>query len=430
MASQGNTNRAVARTRKMRARNFRFIRIFSVIIALIIAFCLGFALRGHTHFLASLGLPSSITGITQTTTSDNRSTSEDVFHSLSARVKEVDTLIENDSLDTYELDPATDAVLTAIAEVSNDPFMRYYSNDRYTELLTQQDEGYAGIGVLFSEHDGQAYAVDVFEGSDAQEKGVQAGDFVVSVDVDSSQTWSRAEVTAKLAQEAGSEVVITWRRPEKPLAEGGEEFTTTLMCREYDEANVTKQYDKNRKVGYIKVRQLTENAAALTKKAIEDLVDNGAKSFVLDLRDNPGGYLSQAVDVASLFMKSGTVVEVQTTNGISAKNASGQPVTDAPLIVLVNQNTAAGAEVIAAALKESQRASALVGSTTLGKGSVQVVSQLTFGGALRYTAAYYLTPEGHAIDQVGVTPTKPLEAEKNKQKSYAIELAESLIPEN
>ena len=430
MAEPERKLKTVARTRKMRARNFRFIRIFVAIIALIIAFCLGFALRGHTHFLASLGLPSSITGITQAVTSDNTATSEDVFHSLSARVKEVDTLIFEDSLDTYELEPTTDAVLTAIAGSSNDPYMRYYSNERYTELLTQQDEGYAGIGVLFSEHNGQAYAVDVFEGSDAQEKGVQSGDFVVSVDVDSSQTWSRAEVAAKLAQAADSEVVITWRRPDKPLGDGGEEFTTTLMCREYDEANVTSEYDKESQVGYIKVRQLTENAASLTKKAVEKLLKDGAKSFVLDLRDNPGGYLSQAVDVASLFMKSGTVVEVQTTNGISAKNASGQPVTDAPLVVLVNQNTAAGAEVIAAALKESQRASDLVGSTTLGKGSVQVVSQLSFGGALRYTAAFYLTPEGHAIDQAGVTPTKPLDAEKSKQKSYAIELAGSLIAED
>ena len=304
----------------------------------------------------------------------------------------------------------------------------HFSAERYTELLTQQDESYAGIGVLFSEHDGQAYVVDVFEGSEAQEEGVEEGDFVVSVDVDSSQTWSRAEVTAKLAQAAGSEVVITWRRPETPLSDGGEEFTTTLECKEYDEPNVTKEYDEERQVGYIKVRQLTENSAALVKKAVEDLTKQGATSFVLDLRDNPGGYLSQAVELASIFMKSGTVVQVQTTNGISAKAASGQPLTEAPLVVLINKNTAAGAEVIAAALKESQRASALVGSTTLGKGSVQVVSQLSFGGALRYTAAFYLTPEGHAIDQVGVTPTKPLDAAEGKQKSYAIELAESLAP--
>ena len=427
MASRGNTNRAAARTRKMRARNFHFIRLFTAIICLCVAFALGFIVRGHPHFLASLGLPSSITGITQTQTAGDKSTSDDVYHSLSARVKEVDTLLKTDSLDTYELDPATDAVLTAIAEASNDPFMRYYSNERYSELLTKQDEGYAGIGVLFSEYKGQAYVVDVFEGSAAQSKGVQEGDFVVSVDMDSSQTWSRSEVTARLAQAVGTDVVITWRRPESLESDGGEEITTTLPCLEYDEPNVTREYNKNQHVGYIKVRQITENAALLAKQAVEDLVGSGATSFVLDLRDNPGGYLSQAVDLASLFMSSGTVVELQTTNGISAKTASGQPITDAPLVVLINKNTAAAAEVVAAALKESQRAS-LVGSTTLGKGSVQVVSQLSFGGALRYTAAYYLTPEGHSIDQIGVTPTHPLEAAAAKQKSYAFELAQSLAP--
>ncbi|MBQ6391510.1 MAG: PDZ domain-containing protein [Eggerthellaceae bacterium] len=429
MASRRNTNRAAARTRKIRARNFRFIKIFTAIIALIVAFALGFALRGHTHFLSSLGLPSSITGIDQTSKIENTTTSDDVMHSLSARVKEVDTLLNSDSLDTYPLDVATDAVLTAIAEASEDPYMRYYSNERYTELLNQKDEGYAGIGVLFSEHNGQAYVVDVFEGSDAQEKGVEEGDFVVSVDADSSQTWSRAEVTARLAQAAGSEILITWRRPDTPLSDNGAEFSTTLECKEYDEPNVTTEYDNDKHVGYIKIRQLTENSASLTKKAIEQLTKKGAKAFVLDLCDNPGGYLSQAVDVASLFMKSGTVVQLQTTNGISAKAASGQSATDAPLVVLVNKNTAAGAEVIAAALKESQRASELVGGTTLGKGSVQVVSQLSFGGALRYTAAFYLTPEGHSIDKVGVTPTHPLEASQSTQKSYAKELAASLIPQ-
>lgn len=425
---RGNTNRAAARTRKMRARNFHFIRFFAAIIMLCLAFGLGFFVRGQSSFLASLGLPSSLTGVTSVQTPGDKSTSDDVYHSLSARIKEVDTLIKDDSLDTYELDPTTDAVLTAVAESSNDPFMRYYSNERYTELLNKQDEGYAGIGVLFSEYKGQAYVVDVFEGSAAQSKGVQEGDFVESVDMDSSQTWSRSEVTAKLAQAAGSDVVITWRRPETLESDGGEEITTTLPCYEYDEPNVTREYDKDRHVGYVKVRQITENSASLVKTAIESLADNGAAAYVLDLRDNPGGYLSQAVDIASLFMSSGTVVELETTNGISAKAASGQPTTDAPLVVLINKNTAAAAEVVAAALKESQRAS-LVGETTLGKGSVQVVSQLSFGGALRYTAAYYLTPEGHSIDQIGVTPTNPLEAAAKTQKSYALELAESLAPE-
>ena len=411
----------------MRARNFRLIRLFALIIVLCIAFGAGFTVRGHAHFLSSLGLPASITGIDDSKATEVTTSTDDVYNSLAARIKEVDAVLKGDSLDTYELGSATEATLAALAEASNDPYMRYYSHDRYSELMNTQDEGYAGIGVLFSEYNGQAYAVDVFEGSDAQLSDVREGDFVVSVAGDKSQTWSRAEVTAKLAQEAGSTVAITWRRPESLEADGGIEFTTQLQCKEYEEPNVSKEYDRDRKVGYIKVRQLTENAAPLAKRALEDLAAEGAGAYVLDLRDNPGGYLSQAIDLASMFMPSGTVVELQTTNGISAKSASGQPATDAPLIVLINKNTAAAAEVVASALKESQRAT-LVGQTTLGKGSVQVISELSFGGALRYTAAYYLTPEGHSIDQVGVSPSQPLDASSASQKNYAIELADSMVP--
>ena len=178
------------------------------------------------------------------------------------------------------------------------------------------------------------------------------------------------------------------------------------------------------------MKQLTQDTARLTQKAINKLESRGAEAYVLDLRDNPGGYLSQAVDMASLFIKSGTIVEIETKDGISAKAASGQPATDSPLIVLANKNTAAAAEVVVAACKESQRAEAIVGTTTLGKGSVQALHDLTFGGALRYTAAYYLTPEGHTIDKVGVSPTVTLgnSGKGDSQKDYAIELAGSLVP--
>ena len=179
------------------------------------------------------------------------------------------------------------------------------------------------------------------------------------------------------------------------------------------------------------MKQLTQNAAENVQKAIKSLNKKGAGAFVLDLRNNPGGYLSQAISLASLFMNSGTVVEIQTKDGISAKTTTGQRATDSPLVVIVNKHTAAGAEVVAAALKESQRAEAIVGSSTLGKGSVQVISSLSFGGALRYTAAYYLTPDGRAIDKAGVSPTVTYEGSENglSVKEYAIERAGSLVEE-
>jgi len=420
------TPRTKARPRKMRARNNRTIKILSFVIALFAVFIIGFLLRGNSSLLDSLGFSPSVTGITKEEAESGLS--KDAYNSLSARISEVEDILATDSLDTYDLDTITGDVLTAFATSSGDPYVRYYSPARYQELLNTQNEGYAGIGVLFSEYDGAAYVVDVFEGSPAQLEGVQVGDFVVSVDGDRAQTWSRSEVASYLSQHEGQSVVITWRRPESLESGGGREFTTTLQCAEYSEPNVTTEYYEDDHVGYIRVKQFTQNSASMVEKAISELEARGAESLVLDLRDNPGGYLSQAVDIASLFLNSGTVVEIRTIDGQSAKAATGKTATDMPLVVIDNKNTAAAAEVVAAALKENQRAT-IVGVTTLGKGSVQVLHELSFGGAIRYTAAYYLTPEGHAIDQVGVTPTVMVDTgrDDDAQKQYALEVARSYV---
>ena len=423
MANHARTPRVSARKRRTRTRNTRTIKVLTFVIVLFAAFIIGFALRGNSALLDSIGFPQSVTGVSEDK-NDTDVSSKDPYNSLAARISEVEDILATDSLDSYDLETITGDVLTAFAAASGDPYVRYYSPARYQELLNTQNEGYAGIGALFSEYNGQAYVVDLFEGSPAQLGGVQVGDFVVAVDGDREQSWSRSEVASLLSQHAGQSAVITWRRPESLESDGGREFTTTLQCAEYDEPNVTIEYYGDQHVGYIRLKQFTQNSASLVEKALRDLEAQGAESYVLDLRDNPGGYLSQAVDVASLFMNSGTVVEIRTVDGQSAKAASGKVATAAPLIVLINKNTAAAAEVVAAALKENQRAT-LVGVTTLGKGSVQVLHELSFGGAMRYTAAYYLTPEGHAIDQVGVSPTVLVDTGGNDdaQKQYAIEVA-------
>ncbi|MBQ2681624.1 MAG: PDZ domain-containing protein [Eggerthellaceae bacterium] len=425
---KGKNQRVAARTQKIRARNSRLIQIFVVVILACAMFAAGFLVRDHPYFLQRLGFPDTVTGLA-TNIADQNDT-KDVHNSLSMRVGEVEDKLKNDSLDEYDLDEVTVKTLEAFAGATYDPYLRYYTAERYRELLNQVGEGYAGIGVLFSEYNGMAYVVDVFDGSEAQLAGIQEGDFVESINGDNSQGWSRAEVAAKLSQSKGSTVVITWRRPESLEADGGETFTTTLLCAEYDQTNVDTEYDEDRRVGYIKVRQFTQNSASLVQTAITELTAQGAGAFVLDVRDNPGGYLSQAVDTASLFMSSGTVVEIQTVDGTITKNASSQTATALPLVVITNKNSAAGAEILAAALKESQRAT-VIGTTTMGKGSVQTISVLSFGGALRYTAAYYKTPEGRDIDRVGVAPDVTVEMtdEGDAQKDYALGVATSLVRE-
>ena len=432
MAEAPNKKRMIAnaRLRKSRERTSRLIKLFLFFICIALAFGLGFALRGNTNLLATLGFSQNITGEKPAAPNTPSTSKKDAFNSLSIRISEIEDVLASDSMDTYDSGEATTAALDAFSQATDDPYLRFYSQERYEALLNTQNEGYAGVGVLFSEYNGQAYVVDVFEGAPAQLEGVQEGDFVVSIDGDRSQSWARNEVTATLAQHNGSTVVITWRRPETLTAEGGEEFTTTLQCAEYDEPNVVTELVDG--VGYIKIRQFTQNAGSLVSQAMASLEAEDAKAYVLDLRDNPGGYLNQAVAVASQFMSSGTIVEIRTKDGDAAKPATGRVANEKPLVVIVNKNTAAAAEVVAAALEESQRAS-LVGNTTLGKGSVQVLHELSFGGALRYTAALYLTPQGHAIDKVGVRPDVVVDnvpgSSEDTQKSYAIGMAASYITE-
>ncbi len=429
MARHGDNKQIAASARKARARNLRLMRTFALVVFLCAAFVAGFAVRGNDALLSSLGFaPLLENGDSAAGTAAAKD--KNAYNSLSARVSEVEDALANDSLDSYDLDTATMGVLDAFADTTEDPYLRYYDPARYSSLMHDSSGSYSGVGVLFSEYNGLAYAVDVFDGSAAQAAGVRQGDFVVAVDGDRGQEWSMNEVTASLDRAEGDTVVVTWRRPAALEAEGGEEFTTTLPCSKYDVKNVTTSLSGT--VGYIKVKQLTQNSSSLVKQALADLGAQGALSFVLDIRDNPGGYLTQAVDLASLFVKSGAIVQIETKDGKSVKSATGSVATDKPLVVLVNENTAAAAEVLAAALQESQRAT-LVGASTLGKGSVQVVRDLSFGGALRYTAAYYLSPQGRSFDGVGVTPDVSVglggDAGSDNQKNLALETAQSLVRE-
>ncbi len=425
MAQHGNMRKTAANARKARERNRRFARLAAFVIAVALAFAGGFALRGQTALLLSLGFQTSPEEASPAAKSAAKST----FNAVSARMSEVEDVLKENSMDSYDLDEATAKTLEAFAEVTGDDYVRYFNPQHYAAYVKESASGtYAGIGVLFSDYNGRAYVADVFSGSAAEAQGVQQGDFVVAVDGDGSHEWSLTETVKALARPDGDTVVITWMRPASIDAEKGDQFTTTLTCSTYSVANVTSELDGT--VGYVKLKQITQNAADLVGSAIGDLTSQGATSFVLDVRDNPGGYLTQAVDIASLFVKSGVLVEVQTLDGSSTKTASGAATVTAPLVVLTNDYTAAAAEVLVAALQDNQRAE-VVGTTTMGKGSVQVVRELSFGGALRYTAAYYKTPLGHDINGVGVIPDRQVgtgsDTNSDPQKSVAMEAAVSLV---
>ena len=200
-----------ASARKARARNIKLAKLFSLIIVVAAAFVGGFAVRGDVELLDALGL-TQLTG-TQDAKAKAAQTQQ-TYNSLSARVGEVETIVNKDSLDSYDLDTATTKMLDAFAVSTQDPYLRYYDPSRFAASSSTSDaaDNGGGIGVLFNEYNGSAYAVDVFEGSPAQMADVQANDVVVSIDGDRSHAWSASEVTQAIKRDQGSQVVITWRR--------------------------------------------------------------------------------------------------------------------------------------------------------------------------------------------------------------------------
>ena len=404
-ANRLGDRKAAARSRQERERMRRIRRLLLFFLVLVVAFILGFLVRSQTAFIASLGFTLDPS---ETSTLQKGVAAKSTYDAVSARVSEVEDLLADNSLDTINVEDATLTMLDDLLKSTGDPYAAHFSPDRYVNYIKETtDRSYAGVGVLFAEYNGRAYAADVFEGSEAEARGVRQGDYVIAIDGDRSKTWSLTEVVNTLARDEGSQVVITWMRPSSADAEKGSEFTTSLACQTYQEVNCTTELHDS--CGVITLRQITQNSSSLVSQAITDLSNQGATSFVLDLRGNPGGYLTQAVDIASLFVNSGVIVEIQTVDGITTKNAAGVRQTEAPLAVLVDQYTAASAEVLTAALQDNQRAE-VVGQTTLGKGSVQVVRELSFGGAIRYTAAYYLTPLGHDINGIGIVPNISVDA--------------------
>lgn len=379
-------------------RNASIVKFLGACIFICLVFCAGFIARGNTTLLNAMGFDNFDV---DTQVNPGQTVSGDTYDSLSARVAEVQGILQKNSMDDYDLSKVTTSVLSAYTEATEDSFLRYYDESSYRAYQATTTNPEAGIGVLFGEADGKCFASDVFEDSAAAVAGIQSGDYVVSIDGVTKTSWSMPDVINALSRKDGESVYITWSRPSQKQGESATSYGTNLTYNSTSQANITWSVDDS--VCTIDVKQISSDSSTMVANAINDSVSQGAQAFILDLRDVPGGYLTQAVGIASLFMNSGAVVQIETVSGKTTRSASGDTLTTAPLVVIANSRTAGCAEVLTAALQESGRAQ-IVGETTQGKGSVQAMQPLSFGGAIRYTAAYYLTPGGRQIDGNGIAP--------------------------
>jgi carboxyl-terminal processing protease len=313
-------------------------------------------------------------------------------------VDEVRRLLEREALNPSSEESMTAGSVQGLLDSLDDPYAAYLDAKHFQYFNDQTDGEFFGVGINIAERDGVVYVVSTIEGTPAEAAGLQADDEIVSIDGESRERWDIDEVVTRVRGPEGTDVELGVRR------EGEDELVVFTITRaQIDIPNVTTELIDG-DVGYLRLLTFNQKSADDLAEEILELESQGATSFVLDVRDNPGGLLNSSVDVASLFIEDGVIVRVEERDmPETTERASGETVTDKPLVLLVNGNSASASEVLGGALQDYGRAK-LVGEKTFGKGSVQTVEQLSWGGGVKFTIAHYLTPKSRVIDGVGLTP--------------------------
>ena len=294
--------------------------------------------------------------------------------------------------------------LKGMAESVGDPYTTYLVNDETAQLDETVNGAFGGIGAELKSDQSRVVISTTMEGSPSQQVGLQADDVITKVNGEDMTGKTISEVVKKVRGEVGTDVVLTIER-------AGTSLEVKLKRASIAINTVKAELDKeDTTIGHVRITSFAKNTAEELEKAVKDLTEKGAKSFVFDVRYNPGGLLDQAYKVANMFLKDGEpIVQVEDRFGekkiYKASSSIGEFKITQPYVLLVNEGSASASEILAAAIKEGAEGQ-IVGTKTYGKGTVQSVVDITDNSELKYTNAKWLTPKGNWIHKEGVTPTK------------------------
>lgn len=282
-----------------------------------------------------------------------------------------------------------------------DPHSSYMTPEIYKEMQAETEGEFGGIGIEITVEEGVLTIVAPMEDTPAWRAGIKAGDKIVKVNGESTHDMTLMDAVRKMRGKKGTVVTITVMR------DGFEEPKDFTLVRDVIKVASVKSQLLPDSWGYIRIRNFSKDTSEETTKALADLKKQGMKGLVLDLRNDPGGLLNQAVEVADLFVNKGDLI-VYTKGRIQTQNMrftaqKGADDTALPMVVLVNNGSASASEIVAGALQDLKRA-IIVGTQSFGKGSVQTIIPLKGDAGLRLTTARYYTPSGRQIQGVGIKP--------------------------
>jgi len=332
-------------------------------------------------------------------------------------------LLQKNYVDKTKLDPvkmAQGAIRGMVAAVG-DPYTEYYSPQSFESTMIDLTGLYQGIGAYIGKKDDQIVIMAPMPGSPAEEAGLKSGDMILKIDGQSTAQMNTTEASQKIRGPAGSDVLLlVYRQGDK------EPFELKLTRREIKIDSI--KFEMRGQMAYIRIQQFILPTTGDFKKALVEAYQKGAKGIILDLRDNPGGLLSEAVDVTSQFLTRGIAVKIVDKDGLETvqKVKPGGIAKDLPVIVLVNGGSASSSEIVAGALQDNGRAK-LAGQKTFGKASVQNFVKLDDGSAIKVTISHYYTPNGTLISETGLTPDYPTSLEDEELIKWAEEYLNSVI---
>ena len=326
------------------------------------------------------------------------------------------------------MDSAINGVLQSL-----DPYSAYMSPELFKEMQTDTSGQFGGLGIEIGMEAGVVKVISPIDDTPAAKAGIKAGDYIVKIGKEQVQGKSLMEAVKLMRGPVGSSIDITVRRKKvkKPL-----EFKLTRKIIEVQSVS-SEVISRDKNLGYIRLKSFNENSDKQFLKALKKFENNPKiKGYVLDLRNNPGGLLTKAINITDYFLNDGEIVstkgrDISETRKFFARK--GDEIKGKPIVVLINNGSASASEIFAGALKDHKRA-IILGENSYGKGSVQSIIPLQNGGGMRLTISKYYLPSGKSISDVGVTPDILVEeigddfkinSNKDNQLNYAIKLFNS-----
>lgn len=351
---------------------------------------------------------------------------QELFGSLEPLL-EIYEIIQTRYIEKVDPSKLIEGAVKGMLESLDDPYSSWVSPADYEMRQMKQEGRLGGLGIGIAIKDGFPTILNVLEGTPAEETGLKAGDQISAVDGSSTKEISLRELVRRLRGQVGTEVMLTIQREGKFL-----EFTLTrAMIREFN----IKQEILEGEVGYLHIVDFQSgNTARNVRKALHEFKQEKIAALILDLRDNRGGLLTQAVEVADEFLKSGKIVSTEGRDPAASQvyyAQSGEALPDIPLAVLINKGSASASEIVAGAIKDHGRG-VLVGTSSFGKELVLDIFPLPNGGAIILTIARYHLPSGKTIEKTGIVPDITVEAFEptEKEKEVLSHLQESNIIKN